>query len=264
MFGLTTLGLGFSIIAVMYWRRNGLLAYLEVDERLARWLKRRSGGLVAEKGSNPSKGSGRVPAPSPRPSRTVSPTVGDAFTQANEASQAFMVEGVSRYFGGLRAVHEVNLSLARGEILGLIGPNGAGKTTLLNLIAGADRVSSGRILSDGADITAWPAHLIARQGIGRTFQSIRLFSNLTVLENVVAGATGSRADLGSSTPEEWALQIIRRFDLDGFIDQMAATLAYGHQRTLEIARALAIRPRYLLLDEPGAAQAVFTGLASDS
>ena len=244
MFGLTTLGLGVSIMAVMFWRRDGLLAYFEIDERLARRRRRRTAGNGHE-GLHPSA----VPL---RPAGSASTPVPELAPRPNDANQRLIVEHVCKEFGGLRALHEVSLHLAHGEILGLIGPNGAGKTTLLNLVAGADSLTSGRIVIEDQDITSWPAHRIARQGIGRTFQNIRLFSHLTVLENVVAGATASGADLGSKTPEKWARQVIREFNLDGFVDLMAGTLAYGQQRTLEIARALAIQPRYLLLDEPAA------------
>lgn len=245
MFGLTTLGLGFSIIAVMYWRQDGLVAYLEIDERLARWLTHRKTSNTHENTAPlaiPKRQSGPVSIERPK----------GTFPTVNGQKQRLVVKQVSKDFGGLRALHKVSLHLSSGEILGLIGPNGAGKTTLLNVIAGAAPPTSGRIVCEGTEITTWPAHRIARQGIGRTFQNIRLFYHLTVLENVVAAATAGWAVLASETPEERARKVIQRFGLNGFADLMAGTLAYGQQRILELARALATQPRYLLLDEPGA------------
>jgi branched-chain amino acid transport system permease protein len=156
---------------------------------------------------------------------------------------------VSKDFAGLRALDGVSLSLQPGEIVGLIGPNGSGKTTLLNLISGALSPSAGTIHIDGADATRWPAHRIARSGIGRTFQNIRLFAHLSVLENVEFAAM---AGMGQEAARTLALRLLAEVGLTEHADRPAGTLDYGAQRRLEIARALALRPRYLLLDEPAA------------
>jgi len=136
--------------------------------------------------------------------------------------------------------------------VGLIGPNGSGKSTLINVICGFYLPSGGHIYLDQSDITSWPAHQIARYGIGRTFQSIQLFANLTVFENVMAGANIRGDELADTTPGKWTRHLIRQFGLDEYADRLAGTLPYGPQRTLEIARAVAIQSRFLLLDEPAA------------
>ena len=161
-------------------------------------------------------------------------------------------EGVVKNFAGLRALDGVDLSLRPGEIVGLIGPNGSGKTTLLNVISGLFAASEGRILIDGRDATRWPAHDVARAGIGRTFQNIRLFGQLSVLENVEISARAAPSPGAGFDPHAFALQLLSRFGLTDLADRPASALDYGAQRRLEIARALALRPRYLLLDEPGA------------
>ena len=143
------------------------------------------------------------------------------------------------------------MTVRPGEIVGLIGPNGSGKTTLLNLVSGVLSPSAGRILIDGADATRWPAHKVAQAGIGRTFQNIRLFGHLSVLENVEIAAT-TRADGSADSARALARQLLAEFGLAGSADRLAGELDYGAQRRLEIARALALRPRYLLLDEPAA------------
>jgi branched-chain amino acid transport system ATP-binding protein/branched-chain amino acid transport system permease protein len=169
-----------------------------------------------------------------------------------DSNRDLSIENITKNFGGLRALDAVSLSLKQGEILGLIGPNGSGKSTLINVICGFYLPSSGQIYLDHKDITTWPAHQIARYGIGRTFQSIQLFSNLTVFENVMAGASIREAELPDITPEQWTRHLIRQFGLDEYADRLAATLPYGPQRSLEIARAVAIQSRFLLLDEPAA------------
>lgn len=173
---------------------------------------------------------------------------------------------VTLRFGGLVAVDNVDLSIKKGSIVSLIGPNGAGKSTLFNLVTGIYTPSSGRILFSGADITGKPPHRIARAGIGRTFQNIRLFGTLSVLENVLIGAhtqgrwglIGAIFNLLPAVRREegmlveWALECLKRVDLEYRAYDPAASLAYGEQRRLEIARALAIKPQILLLDEPAA------------
>ena len=176
------------------------------------------------------------------------------------------LEEVTINFGGLIAVDQVNLSVEKGEILSLIGPNGAGKSTLFNLITGLYTPSHGRISFLERNIAGRPPFRIAAAGIGRTFQNIRLFSQLSVLENVLIGAhTRGSFDLTGAilkfTPwvrrEEGALldlavDCLKWVDLAGKAHALAGNLPYGEQRRLEIARALALKPQLLLLDEPAA------------
>jgi branched-chain amino acid transport system permease protein len=172
---------------------------------------------------------------------------------------------VSRAFGGVRAVDDVSFSLEKGEVHGLIGPNGAGKTTLLNLVSGLLQPTGGRIELDGARIDRLPAHRIAGLGIARTYQNIRLFGGLSAAGNVVVGQHLRRRAplvprllfLPSARQEEraaWgsAREGLARVGLRERADDNAASLSYGEQRRVEIARALASGPRVLLLDEPTA------------
>ena len=157
---------------------------------------------------------------------------------------------MTKDFAGLRALDSVSLALEQGEILGLIGPNGSGKTTLINVITGLLPPTSGRVAIDSTDLTGLPAHRIARAGVARTFQSVRLFRGLTVSENaVVAGlsAGASRADARARADE-----LLSEFGLERYANALAGTLPYGLERKLEMARALATRPAFLLLDEPAA------------
>lgn len=165
-------------------------------------------------------------------------------------AEMLRLEGVSRDFVGLRAVDRVSLRLARGEILGLIGPNGSGKTTLINVVTGFLRPTEGRIFLDGLEITGWPAHRVSRAGVARTFQSIRLFRGLTVLENVEVAAVSHGATRREAREEARAL--LDTLGLLPLADHPAGALPYGQERRLEIARALAARPSFLLLDEPAA------------
>lgn len=160
------------------------------------------------------------------------------------------VEGLTKHFDGVRALSDVTLSVARAEILGLIGPNGSGKTTLLNVVTGVYRPTAGRVRLDDEDITGWPSHRIARRGIARTFQSIRLFDDLTVSENVLVAA--STTGRGAADPAARAASILGEMELARARSVRAGTLAYGDQRRLDVARALALEPDFLLLDEPAA------------
>ena len=167
-------------------------------------------------------------------------------------------------FGGLRAVNEFHVSIKKGELYGLIGPNGAGKTTVFNLLTGVYKPNNGSILLDGEDLTGKKTIEISKAGIARTFQNIRLFSNMSVKDNVKVGlhhhtysAISGILHLPSYQKEEKlmdekAMELLKVFDLDDAAELTAANLPYGKQRRLEIARALATDPKLLLLDEPAA------------
>lgn len=172
---------------------------------------------------------------------------------------------VSRRFGGLQALNRVDLTVPRHTIVGLIGPNGAGKTTLINLISGLDHPTEGQIRFDGQDITHAPPHRVTQRGIARTYQNIRLFGDMTVLDNLlIAQHARSRASvleallyLPSFLREErhlraQAMRLLERFGLARTAQVPAGALPYGEQRRLEMARALATQPKLVLLDEPTA------------
>lgn len=163
---------------------------------------------------------------------------------------AVTATSVEKRFGGVQALGGVSIRIDEGEIVGLIGPNGSGKTTLLNVIASVYRPDAGSVSIDDVDTTGWPAHEVARQRVARTFQNIRLFANLTVLENVELAAHA--APPSKEPARVRARRHLREMALSDAEDRRAATLAYGAQRRVEIARALAMLPRYLLLDEPAA------------
>jgi branched-chain amino acid transport system ATP-binding protein len=175
------------------------------------------------------------------------------------------VAGLTRAFGGLRAVDGVSFTVREGEIVGLIGPNGAGKTTLFNLVTGFLAPTAGRVRFRGADITRWSPDRVTVAGVARTFQNIRLFRDMPAAENVVVGqhvrTAATLADAVFATPRYRAEERETRararelLELVGLADRAAVparSLAYGDQRRLEIARALATQPRLLLLDEPAA------------
>jgi branched-chain amino acid transport system ATP-binding protein len=158
------------------------------------------------------------------------------------------VEGAHKRFGGIHAVRGVDLTVARGELVGLFGPNGAGKTTLFNLIAGTTPPTAGRIRLNGEDVTRLPAFRRARLGIARTFQVVRPFRSLTVIENVLASVPSAAASRHNG-PEK-ALAILRNVGLDHRASDLAGQLTLGMLKRLEVARALALEPCLLLLDEP--------------
>src|SRR5215211_1978565 len=160
------------------------------------------------------------------------------------------LDNVSKEFGGLRAVNRVSLAVHEGEILGLIGPNGAGKTTLFNMIAGATRPTSGQIVFQGEDITRMGAHQRCKRGIARTFQLVRPFADLTVLENVAVGRVYGRDRVWNRRRAELdALAMLERVGLAGRAQEQAKHLTLVDRKRLELARALATRPILLLLDE---------------
>jgi branched-chain amino acid transport system ATP-binding protein len=175
------------------------------------------------------------------------------------------VQGLRKEFGGLVAVNDVDLTIEKGAIVSLIGPNGAGKTTFFNMITGVYKPTSGSVVFDGRDIAGSPPHTATERGIGRTFQNIRLFEQMTSLENVLVGMHSRLKGriLGSilGTPKvrreereahERAVELLRYCGLLRRQDDYARNLPYGDQRRLEVARALATQPKLLLLDEPTA------------
>jgi ABC-type branched-subunit amino acid transport system ATPase component len=169
----------------------------------------------------------------------------------DRAASVLAARDVSKSFGGVHALRGVSLDVHAGEIVGLIGPNGSGKTTLLNCIAGVYTPTSGRILLDGSPLGGRTGHAIARAGVVRTFQNIRLFGRLTVLQNVEVSALATK-QVRRSRSNAFALALLDELGIAELAEREAGTLSYGDQRRLEIARALAAGPRFLLLDEPAA------------
>ena len=187
------------------------------------------------------------------------------FVAADGRELVLKTEHLCIQFGGLRAVDDVNLEIRKGELYGLIGPNGAGKTTVFNILTGVYKPTSGKVYLGGKDITGKAPAEVNRLGIARTFQNIRLFNNLTVIENVMVGLANQipcniaqsifRLPRHKASEKEFydrALELLKLFKLDEFKDYLAANLPYGKQRRLEIARAMATNPTLLLLDEPAA------------
>jgi branched-chain amino acid transport system ATP-binding protein len=159
-------------------------------------------------------------------------------------------KGVTRYFGGLAAISNVDFHVERGEIAGLIGPNGAGKTTLFNVISGALAPKSGVVMFNGRDISGLKPHVICRAGVARTFQSVKVFANMSVLDNVLVGALFGRPD-GSSAHDAGkdAAELLSFVGLDSVKTSPARDLTLAKQKRVEVARALATKPELLLLDE---------------
>lgn len=189
----------------------------------------------------------------------------DRIFDENGVEIVLKTENLSICFGGLKAVNNLNLEVKKGQLYGLIGPNGAGKTTVFNILTGIYKPTSGKFFLSGRDITGLNPTKINRAGIARTFQNIRLFSNLTVIENVMVGLSNQikcsvaesvlRLPRHSKSEKEFyesAYELLKLFGLEEYKDQLASNLPYGKQRRLEIARAMATNPTLLLLDEPAA------------
>src|SRR5438477_7951147 len=173
-----------------------------------------------------------------------------------------VVDNLRKEFGGLIAVDDVEFTVPEGSIVSLIGPNGAGKTTFFNMLTGVYKPTAGRIVFDGADVTGKPPHAITERGVGRTFQNIRLFQNMTAIENVLVGmhcrlhggilrsilrTPGQRREERSAAVR--ARELLEFCGLRGKDAAIARNMSYGDQRRLEVARALATQPKLLLLDE---------------
>ncbi len=184
-------------------------------------------------------------------SHTESAGVGAAWgPHPGDRPAGLRAEGISVQFEGVRAVDGVDLELRRGEIVGLIGPNGAGKTTLVNVLSGFQRADSGRFTLDGEDVTSLGPHELARRGVVRTFQGSRSFGDLSVLENVEVSGVAR----GLSRREALALAVesLEALGMGALAPLRAADLSTGQERRLQIARVIALAPRYLMLDEPAA------------
>jgi branched-chain amino acid transport system ATP-binding protein/branched-chain amino acid transport system permease protein len=239
---------GGLLVAVMYGMPEGVVGAGE------RWLGRwRSGRRARARGAT----DGREPAPAAIERALARPP--------RAAAHLLRLEGLGMQFGGLRAVDGLDLEVRHGAIHALIGPNGAGKTTVVNLVMGIYRPTHGRILLEGELVNGWPPHAMARAGVTRTFQNLQLFGQMSVLENVLAGSHLScrsrLVDAALSTARlrqderilrDAAVTLLREVGLVQHAETIATTLPYGQQRVLEIARALAVRPVLLLLDEPAA------------
>jgi branched-chain amino acid transport system permease protein len=217
--GLPLLFLGAVIIVVMYFRPQGLLKGFEVDDLFASWFSK------------------KVQMTRSSMAVTLTPSV-------------LAAKNLSKNFGNIQAVSRASLEVKTGQIVGLIGPNGAGKTTMMNLISGVLAPSDGTITLDLADVSQASSMGMARLGVARSFQNLRLFKDLTVRENVEVAA--SIAKRFAKQYEVSVDEALERFDLLEVAQRKAGTLAYGFQRRVEFARALALGPRFLLLDEPAA------------
>jgi len=160
------------------------------------------------------------------------------------------IQGLCKYFFGLRALDGVSFTLSRGEILGLIGPNGSGKTTLINVVTGLLPATRGQVFTNGMEITNKKPYQIAHAGLARTFQTIRLFRELTVLENVEVAAVSM--GLYRAEARKQSLEILEEIGIARWAEMRAGVLPYGLERRVEVARALATQPSFLFLDEPAA------------
>ncbi len=223
-FGTTQIGIGLIILLVMAKRSDGLLDRLEWDETLLKGFFARKTNAAAPVGSSDI-------------------SVADGALQAN---------AITKFFGGLKALDQVTMGLTNREIVGLIGPNGSGKTTLLNVLSGVLPANDGQTLVDTHDVSALSSHQLAGLGIGRTFQNIRLFSSLSVRQNVAVAALNTWPEVSVKLSDEKVDMALDAMGLSDLADIQASTLSYGKQRRVEIARALALEPRFLFLDEPAA------------
>ncbi|WP_249166361.1 ABC transporter ATP-binding protein [Bradyrhizobium sp. JYMT SZCCT0428] len=176
-------------------------------------------------------------------------TAGRAGGQSMMASTVLEIKGLVRAFGGLVAVNALDMTVGSGEIVGLLGPNGSGKTTALNLVSGVLRPDSGAIHFAGHDIAGMATHRIARLGLGRTFQLVRVLDGMNCAENVRAGLAFHPARLARGEMDAAAIRLLERVGLKDADQRMATELTYIDRKRLELARALALKPRLLLLDE---------------
>jgi branched-chain amino acid transport system permease protein len=264
--GLSSMAYGAIILIMMVWRPGGILNDKEIDgawDRVVRWVRRTpaktadgevmlaAAGLdAAPEPVAPVTASASVQVAASAASDPPTPSAAGAAAVVPSSEPLLVVDAVTMLFAGLRAVDNASIKVYRGEILGLIGPNGAGKTTLLNMISGLYTCTSGAITFNGTRVEHLPTHQIARLGVGRTFQNTHLFRELTVRENVETAARVAQQYRPSVYRP--ADQILTQFGLDEVSRRRAGTLPYGVQRQVEMARAVALGPDLLLLDEPAA------------
>ena len=217
IFGLPQLGMGLALLLTIWRRPLGLMGLTEIGPD---WPRRKL---------------------EPMPAEALHSKAGGAPLE---------VDGITMRFGGLVALDNISFAVPPRQVTGLIGPNGAGKTTLINIICGQTKPTSGRIVIGGAEMTGEAPHRVAVAGLGRTFQNIRLFDRMTALENVTVAALSKGHD--ATTARRIALAELARLGLAQRAEDLAGSFAYGDRRRLEIARALALEPKFLLLDEPAA------------
>lgn len=233
--GLPQIGLGLLILITLYLRPKGLMGGWELDELFFGKARRRK---EAERATQVTS------------DEASGPSLAEAIPDKREVSQTLAATNITKQFGSLKALSAAEITLSRGEVVGLIGPNGSGKTTLLNVLSGVLNADEGTVRLDDRDITGAKPYVISRSGVGRTFQNIRLFGNLSVIDNIRVGAmNGARL---TKQCDDLAHALMAKLDLVQYSSNVASSLPYGHQRRLEIARALATRPDFLLLDEPAA------------
>jgi branched-chain amino acid transport system permease protein len=241
---------GLALVAVLRWRPQGILPEGMTPGALLGWVRRRDGAVSGRPSTEPAAGRGEVRVPLTARRLDGGPAL------------ALEVRSLSKSFGGIRAVEGLDLSLERGQITGLIGPNGAGKTTVFNLLTGALRPDAGTVLLGGRDITGLPPHRIARAGMVRSFQDVRTFARVGVLENVMMGVAGQSGERmrtvlspvplgpGDRRTRERALEWLDFVGLADRAGEPAGSLAFGEQKLVALARVLATDAEVLLLDEP--------------
>jgi branched-chain amino acid transport system permease protein len=227
VFGLTALSFSLMILLVLYYRPEGMAGYRELAS--AGWYQKLFHRWLTPKEFTAEVAQYRVP---------------------HDASLKTI--DLCKSYGAFRAMENVNVEVRAGHITGLIGPNGAGKSTFINVITGNLFATDGKIMLNGKDATLWSAVRLAKSGLGRTFQNIRVFSSLTALENVIVSVNVAQPDLTRVQAENRAFSWLKTLGLSEQAPVLADGLAYGDQRRLEIARALALEPHFLLLDEPAA------------
>ena len=250
--GVTDIFLGLVIVLTMIFWSNGIFGSNEIESvlsRLSRFLRSRTrtDEAAVSNAAGVSTAGVSTAGVSTEPSSSHSPV---ALQPLGDPEVTLEVQGLSRTFGGLRAVDDVNVTVRKGDIIGLIGPNGSGKSTLLNMISGVIEPTSG-VVKLGGTVVAAGAEGAARSGIARTFQNIRLFGELSVATNIeVALESVGYSRVGREQARENIDAIVAKLGLNDVLDRQANTLPYGLQRKLEIARAMALMPDFVLLDEP--------------
>lgn len=224
VFGMTTIGLAVLVMLTLYSKPSGLLGYREI------------GSLIRRKSTR------SIPR---------SETGSDNIARSLELN-TLSVDDISKIYGGIRALAGVSLSVRSGEIVGLIGPNGSGKSTFLACISGVQKPTSGAVFLNKVPLTNKPAMLIARSGLARNFQNIRLFQQLSALENIAVSILNIDPGITLNDAKNAAFSLLATLGIENLAHRLTGELAYGQQRRVEIARALALRPKFLLLDEPAA------------